>query len=185
MLCERCKKNEATVSYREIMNGKEKKYLLCEDCAKEMEKNGEISFSAPKLFGQNESAFASKFFGENESSLLNSMFGSLFAPARGERALSEAKKCPLCGATFGELVKEGKVGCAKCYDAFAAELERTVSGIHGQSVHSGKSPAKLGGRLDVKQKIRSLERELKDAIKDERYERAAELRDEINTLRAQ
>ena len=173
MLCEKCKKNEATVSYREIMNGKEKKFLLCADCAKEMEKSGEISFSAPK------------FFGESEGSLFNSMFGSLFASARPERTLSEAKKCPLCGATFGELVKEGKVGCAKCYDAFASELERTVSGIHGQSVHSGKSPAKLAGKLDVKQKIRALERELKEAIKDERYERAAELRDELNTLRAQ
>ena len=172
MLCEKCKKNEATVSYREIMNGKEKKFLLCADCAKEMEKSGEISLSAPKFFGESESLF-------------NSMFGSLFAPVRGERTLSEAKKCPLCGATFGELVKEGKVGCAKCYDAFAAELERTVSGIHGQALHSGKSPAKLGGKLDVKQKIRTLERELKEAIKDERYERAAELRDELNTLRAQ
>ena len=173
MKCERCKKNEATVSYREIMNGKEKKYLLCEDCARELEESGEISLSAPK------------FFGNDEGSLLNSMFGSLFAPARGERNLAEAKKCPLCGATFGELVKEGKVGCAKCYDAFGAELERTITGIHGQAVHSGKSPAKLGGKLDVKQKMRALEKELKEAIKDERYERAAELRDELNALRAQ
>ena len=172
MLCERCKTNEATVHYREIMNGKEKKYLLCADCAREMEKSGEISFSAPKFFAESEN-------------MLNSMFGSLFAPPRGERALSEAKKCPLCGATFGELVKEGKVGCAKCYDTFAAELERTISGIHGQSTHAGKSPAKLRDKLDVKQKIRALERELREAIKDERFERAAELRDELNGLRAQ
>ena len=173
MLCERCKKNEATVHYREIMNGKEKKYLLCADCAKELEKSGEISLSAPQ------------FFGESEGSLFNSMFGSLFAPARGERALSEAKKCPLCGATFGELVNEGKVGCAKCYDVFGQELERTISGIHGQSTHAGRSPAKLKDKLDVPQRIRALERELKEAIKDERYERAAELRDELNSLRAQ
>ena len=173
MLCERCKKNEATVHYREIMNGKEKKYLLCSDCAKELEKSGEISLSAPK------------FFNDAESGLFNSMFGSLFAPQRGERSLSEAKKCPLCGATFGELVKEGKVGCAKCYDTFASELERTVTGIHGQSTHTGRSPAKLKDKLDVRQRIRALERELKDAIKDERYERAAELRDELNSLRAQ
>ena len=171
MLCERCKKNEATVHYREIMNGKEKKYLLCADCAKELEKSGEISLSAPKFFG--------------EGDVFNSMFGSLFAPARGERALSEAKKCPLCGATFGELVNEGKVGCAKCYDVFGQELERTISGIHGQATHTGRSPAKLKDKLDVRQRIRALERELKEAIKDERYERAAELRDELNSLRAQ
>ena len=173
MLCERCKKNEATVHYREIMNGKEKKYLLCADCAKELEKSGEISFSAPK------------FFGDAETGMFNSMFGSLFAPARGERTLSEAKRCPLCGAAFGDLVKEGKVGCAKCYDTFSTELERTISGIHGQSSHARKSPAKLRDKLDVRQKIRALERELKEAIRDERYERAAELRDELNSLRAQ
>lgn len=173
MLCERCKKNEATVHYREIINGKERKYLLCADCAREMEKSGEISFSAPK------------FFGDGELGALNSVFGSLFAPPRGAHTLSEAKKCPLCGATFNELVKEGKVGCAKCYDTFQAELERTISGIHAKETHTGKSPAKLRDKLDVKQKIRALERELKDAIRDERYERAAELRDELNTLRAQ
>ena len=173
MLCERCKKNEATVHYREIMNGKEKKYLLCSDCAKELEKSGEISFSAPKLFGDSETGF------------YNSMFGSLFAPVRGEKALSETKRCPLCGASFGELVKAGKVGCAKCYDTFGAELERTITGIHGQSTHAGRSPAKLKDELDVRQKIRALERELKEAIRDERYERAAELRDELNSLRAQ
>lgn len=173
MLCERCKRNEASVSYREIINGKEKKYLLCGECARELEESGEISFTAPK------------FFGDGELGMLNSMFGSLFAPARGERTLSETKKCPLCGAAFSELVKEGKVGCAKCYDTFQTELERTVSGIHGQASHTGKSPAKLRGKLDIKRKIRALESELKEAIKDERYERAAELRDELNKLRAQ
>lgn len=172
MLCERCKKNDAAIHYREIVNGKEKSYLLCADCAKELEKSGEISLGAPKLFG------------DGEMSTFNSMFGSLFAPRRGERALSESKKCPLCGATFGELVKEGKVGCAKCYEVFASELERTITGIHGQTTHSGKSPAKLRDKLDVRQKIGALERELKQAVKDERYERAAELRDEINALRA-
>ena len=35
----------------------------------------------------------------------------------------------------------------------------------------------------MKRRIRSLEGELKDAIKDERYERAAQIRDEINGLR--
>lgn len=173
MLCERCKKNEATVHYREIINGKERKYLLCGDCAREMEKSGEISFSAPKLFK------------DSEMGMLNSVFGSLFAPARGTHAVSEAKKCPLCGATFSELVKEGKVGCAKCYDTFQAELERTISGIHSKESHTGKSPAKVRDKLDIKQRIRALELELREAIRDERYERAAELRDELNILRAQ
>ena len=45
MLCEKCKKNEATVFYRENVNGKEKNYSLCQKCAEKLEKKGEISFS--------------------------------------------------------------------------------------------------------------------------------------------
>lgn len=170
MLCERCMKNEATVHYREILNGNEKRYLLCADCAREMEKNGEISFSAPKFFG-------------DDMGMFNSMFGSLFAPQKG--VIGDAKKCPLCGATFSELVKEGKVGCAKCYETFERELERTITGIHSQATHTGKSPALFRDKLDVKRRIRSLERELKEAVRDERFERAAQLRDELNGLKAQ
>ena len=42
MLCEKCKKNEATFYYHENVNGNEKNYRLCADCAKELEKSGEL-----------------------------------------------------------------------------------------------------------------------------------------------
>ena len=173
MLCEKCKKNEATVFYRENVNGNEKKYALCADCAKELEKSGEIQTNV--------------FRPQDDFPLMNSIFGSLFAPysAREPRRLSEDKRCPLCGASFRELAKEGRVGCASCYDTFSAELERTVSNIHSNAVHTGKTPSRLRGKLDVKKKIRALEGELKEAIRDERFERAAEIRDELNNLRAQ
>lgn len=55
MLCEKCKKNEASVFYRENINGKERKYSLCPECAAELEKNGEIKFSAfPHLSDMND-----------------------------------------------------------------------------------------------------------------------------------
>ena len=47
MLCEKCSKNEATVFYREIVNGKEKKYSLCSDCAAKLEKEGKALIIAP------------------------------------------------------------------------------------------------------------------------------------------
>ena len=64
-------------------------------------------------------------------------------------------------------------------------LQKTICDIHQNAVHTGRAPKKLSGKLDVKRRIRSLEGELKDAIKDERYERAAQIRDEINGLRGQ
>ena len=42
MLCERCKKKDATFYYHENVNGAEKTYSLCRDCADEMEKRGEF-----------------------------------------------------------------------------------------------------------------------------------------------
>lgn len=172
MICEKCMKKEAVIFYRENVNGKEKKYALCADCAKELEFKGEISINT--------------FPSQDEFGIFNSIFGSLFAPAENKlNKVSEGKRCPLCGATFRELAKEGKVGCASCYNTFANELGRTISNIHSNAVHTGKSPSKLRGKLDIKRKIRALENELKEAIRDERFERAAQIRDELNTLRAQ
>lgn len=172
MLCEKCKKNEATVYYREIVNGKEKSISLCADCARELEKKGEISLNTPS------------FFAQDDLGVFNSIFGSLF-DTRPRQSVTEGKKCPLCGASYAELAKEGKVGCPECYETFAKELERTIGGIHSNAVHTGRAPSRLRGKLDVKRRIRELEGELKEAISDERYERAAQIRDELNTLRGQ
>ena len=40
MLCQKCKKNEATVYYKENINGHVTEYNLCPECAAELEKNG-------------------------------------------------------------------------------------------------------------------------------------------------
>jgi len=178
MLCEKCKKNEATYHYRENVNGAEKAFHLCSECAKEMEKSGEI-----KGFGKD-----SVFDGFFAADPVSNVFASLFAPAgtRGQSAprISEKAKCSLCGASFEELAKEGKAGCPKCYEVFAAELEESIRRIHGRSSHTGRAPAKFREINDAKQKLLRLETELKEAIKNENYEHAAELRDEIRTLRA-
>jgi protein arginine kinase activator len=172
MLCEKCSKNEATVYYRENVNGKEKKYALCADCAKKLEANGEISLNS--------------FRPQDELGVFNSIFKNFFAPnEHNDAQIPETKRCPLCSSSFNELVKDGRVGCALCYDTFSAELERTISNIHSNAVHCGKSPSKFRGKLDVKRKIRALESELKEAIKDERFERAAQIRDELNSIRGQ
>lgn len=170
MICEKCKKNEASVFFRENINGKETKLSLCRDCAAELEKNGTAPYTS--LFNDDMGVF-------------NSIFGSLFSP-EPRQTVSEGKKCPLCSATYAQLAKEGKVGCPMCYETFEKELERTICQVHStNAVHTGKSPSRLRGKLDVKRRIRALEGELKEAISDERYERAAQIRDELNSLRGQ
>lgn len=178
MLCERCKKNEANYYYHESVNGAEKTYHLCAECAKELEKSGEI-----KNFAKDN--FMDSFF-TKELDSMNSVFSSLFSPAYSQGKLKnpERTKCSLCGATFDELARDGKTGCPKCYEVFADELDASIRRIHGRSSHTGRAPFKFREKNETKQKLHQLEKDLKEEIRNENYERAAELRDEIKALRA-
>jgi protein arginine kinase activator len=46
--------------------------------------------------------------------------------------------CPWCGLTRRELYAEGRMGCARCYETFAAEVTRALKEIHGEDEHIGK-----------------------------------------------
>lgn len=47
-------------------------------------------------------------------------------------------RCPKCGSSFNDIVREGRVGCAECYKVFYNELKPSLQRIHGQIRHSGK-----------------------------------------------
>lgn len=175
MLCDKCKNNNATVFFRENVNGKETKYALCRECADKLEKEGKLSLNYEFPFDS--------FFSESDS--LNNLFGSLFAPTFnvGSKKQLDKKKCSLCASTFDELISGGKVGCSKCYEIFAEELAPTIVRIHGNSKHSGRAPVKLRDKLDLKIRLQSLEKQMKEAIKSQEFERAAVIRDEIKSIK--
>lgn len=168
MLCERCKKNNATVYYTENINGKETKLALCSDCANEMKAAG----------GFGTDFFGGGFFGADMGALI----GSMFAPQKSARSAENTKKCDLCGMSFADLMKEGKAGCPRCYDAFGDELERTVAGIHGGTRHTGNVPAKYQAKKAEAQRIEELRQRIGEAVAVEDYELAAKLRDEIRAI---
>ncbi len=174
MLCDKCKKKEAVVFYREVINDHEKSMKLCADCAAEAEKSGAIGKSKPSdIFD------SMGYAGE-----VGSLFGGLFGlPTYHKQKVSEAKKCTLCASTFAELVKSGKVGCPECYKVFADELSGTVSRLHGATTHCGRAPGKMRESYARRAQIKELEAELKSAIEAEEYERAAEIRDKLRSLR--
>lgn len=173
MLCDKCKKKDATFFYNESVNGQKKSLALCSDCASEAEKSGEIgALDFPKK----------TYFDPFED--MNSIFGSLFGtPQYQKKSIGEVKRCTLCGAEFRELVAEGKVGCPECYKVFADELSHTIAKIHGTTAHNGSSPARFEEGRERKLKIKTLEAELKKAVAEEEYERAAQLRDELRALK--
>ena len=165
MLCERCKKNEATVFYEENINGASRSYSLCSECASEMKKNGELSgiFSVPNLTG-----FHDQLFG--------GLFGLTEAPAKAR------KTCPLCSSTFSDFQKNGKTGCPECYKTFGDELKSTIRSIHGNVKHIGRAPAKFRKNREKENELKALKEQLKEAIASENFELAAELRDKVRAI---
>ena len=174
MLCQKCKKNNATIHYRENINGKVTEYSLCADCAAELERDGVIKFENPFSDFMRDGIF-------DFSSMLPSFFTSL------NHALGsgESKRCPVCGSTFDDIARSGRIGCPQCYETFADELAATVNQLHGTSKPQGRIPKRFGEKQNREAEINALKEEQKKAIEAQEFEKAAELRDKIKALEAE
>lgn len=109
MLCQRCKHNEATVNYVEIVNGNKFESHLCPYCYAEL-------------------------YGELNSKSAGDIWAGLFgdsAPAK--------KVCPVCGLSYADYERTGLLGCASCYDVFKDELIPSIRRIQGKVKHVGKA----------------------------------------------
>ncbi len=182
MKCENCGNNEANVKYTQIINGVKKEMHLCEECSRELGIGTDLGFNMqmdiPSFFGE--------IFDEyNNLSLLPS-FGTL-----------KEEKCNSCGMTYDEFASTGKFGCPTCYDVFSDRLDPILRSIQGNNRHVGRKSKdqdtgilkkvsekkeEIKSKVKENSKIADLKNELKKAIKDERYEDAAKLRDKINDL---
>ena len=172
MLCDRCKKNEATVHIKEFHDGKCTTHHLCNECAREtqpVEGVGNIGFNlAEMLF--NVDKFAQSLHAEKEKKQID----------------KSLQTCPKCGWTVDKIRKnDGKTGCPECYHTFNDIIKQAISHFQKGPLHVGKrpgaadesSPALLQAELD------SLQKELKLLIVKEEYEAAAICRDRINDLK--
>lgn len=89
------------------------------------------------------------------------------------------RRCPGCNTSLVEIRKSGRVGCPACYTAFREHLEPLLQRVHGATRHvSG------GNGHGARDELRRLEAALRRAVAEEDYERAARLRDRIETTRA-
>lgn len=177
MLCNNCKKNEANFYYKKITNGKNTEYALCAECAKKLKSEGKLD---PDVYGGIPSLFGGGLFDPFDSAA-NTLYGSLFSLGGNAKA-SAAKKCELCGSSYADLKKNGKVGCARCYDTFAEELAGTIYSIHGNASYTGNAPKGQTEKRERDAEIARLRGELSEAIQAERYEDAAVIRDSIRKL---
>lgn len=164
MKCQKCNKNNATTHIKRVINGEFEEYNLCSECAKEMGYNN--------IFG----SFTDDF---------NSLFGSFFENALPAR--SQATRCEFCGTSYSDIARTGMVGCANCYDIFSDRIMPTVRRVHGNTTHCGKNSqfakSELAGTKEEKSSdIDALKAEIDKAIKNQEFEKAAELRDKIKAM---
>ena len=158
MLCENCKKNQATIHYQQIVNGEKIELNLCNECAIKMQTG--ISFD----------------------SMFKGFLDSFINMGTNNYNSQNLLSCPTCKMTFEEFKHTGKVGCAKCYETFNKQFSPILKNIQGSTHHTGKIPKKAGSELSTKRQIANLREELKKAVELEEYEKAAKLRDKIKDL---
>ena len=92
--------------------------------------------------------------------------------------------CPNCGLSYTKFKEMARLGCPQCYDAFSMQLTPLLKRIHGNCTHKGKSP-NAAAPTQTETSITDLKIDLKNAIEQEDYEKAAELRDRIKDIKKQ
>ncbi len=91
--------------------------------------------------------------------------------------------CPECGFRMRQFRREGRLGCAECYNAFAGSLDEFLGELHGERLHRGRTPDSPGSEADsdvTDPETVRLRADLARAVDAEDYERAARLRDIID-----
>ncbi|MBR4957780.1 MAG: UvrB/UvrC motif-containing protein [Lentisphaeria bacterium] len=171
MLCDICKKNEATIHYKEIVGGQQKSLNVCAECAQKHEKASGMNFGAFNL-----------------AEMLFNLGKHAGKPAEEpEISVPEPLTCKACGRTVRDLHDSGgRLGCAGCYTSFAPLLEDVLNRVQRGKVHVGKRPGakrrNAGNAAVNAAKLAALRKELDTLIKVENYEKAAQVRDAIREL---
>lgn len=92
------------------------------------------------------------------------------------------KSCPHCDLSFIEFRNTGRLGCPNDYYEFRDELLPLLENIHGETKHCGKTPRRSPHTRKTQTELMNLRNQLKQAIGEEDYERAATLRDQIKEI---
>jgi protein arginine kinase activator len=154
--------NEATVHLTEFRDGVKHEMHLCESCAAAKGLPGKSHFSIQQLLA----GIASQ--------------GAALGAQKTRKGKEAA--CPGCGTTLSQFQGSGRFGCPECYTTFKDEVQNLVEKIHDSTQHCGKVPRRTSTEVTLQKDLRQLQTELKRAVRQEEYERAAQIRDQIKVL---
>lgn len=161
MLCQNCQKRTANVHITQIINNKKIEKYLCEQCANEKSK-----------------------FGFGPVNMNDFLSGFIVAGNDDSRVDIEPRdaSCEICGMSFEDFRKTGKMGCSSCYQSYGEKMKPILKRLNGNIEHTGKTPARISKVLEVSKEIERLKMMLGKAIQTEEYEKAAEIRDRIKEM---
>lgn len=163
MQCQICNKRTATIHLTEISEGVRTEMHICEHCATEQ------GIAAQSQISVND--------------LLSNLLASQPSDDELLASADDVSVCPSCGFTLDRLRKEGTLGCPHDYEVFQHSLLPLIERAHnGSSTHCGKVPSKIPAETKQLAELSQLRQELERAVRNEDYERAAELRDKIKPL---
>ncbi|MCI0498559.1 MAG: UvrB/UvrC motif-containing protein [Planctomycetales bacterium] len=163
MICQSCKEKTATIHLTEITSGQRCETHLCQDCARQQ------GLTVKTQMPLNE--------------LLNTLLSAqpkTGNPAPSSVSVQSEHACPSCGMTLKRFAAEPLLGCPNDYAEFQVELLPLIEQSHnGKSRHCGKVPAGTSDQDRKEIQLIQLRRKLEQAIKNEDYEAAAKIRDQI------
>ena len=176
--CDVCQSNEAEVFLTQIVGGKMQKVNLCKSCSKDRGVDDPTGFALTELL--------SGLGTSTETEKPAVAHGSETSGGSGETTTTvTAAKCPVCGFTQADFKKTGRLGCSECYQMFTESLGSLLKAMHKGTHHTGKMPVALARRKEITERMKNLQDDLQKAVKDEDYENAASLRDQIRRLSGQ
>jgi protein arginine kinase activator len=160
MKCQNCHKRDATVHLTEIKGGGKHEMHLCESCAAAKGLPGKAHFSIQDLL----------------AGIASSQQSST------QKRRTKELQCPACELTISQFQATGRFGCGDCYKAFETEILPLIEKIHDSTQHVGKVPGRASPEVTMQKEVRHLHLELKRAIVQEEYEKAAQLRDRVKKI---
>jgi protein arginine kinase activator len=156
MKCEKCK-NEATFHYQSNINGEKSEYHLCAECAKEAGFGDVMDFRPRSMFD----SFWREPFGGLMSGFFDEPFGSW-----GRSLMAPVMAIPQVRIMIGSPEKSEEVRGA----------------VEAEEKAKDNIPKDAGDEIRGKRELFALKHQLRSAIRNEEFEKAAELRDRIRGL---
>ena len=158
MKCENCGKNEVTFVYQSNINGKVTEKHLCSECAEKLGYTQKIAAHSQRMM---QNFFGNSIFG-------NSFFDDFFSPVP---------------SLMGRMLEDP-------FDVFFADMPALGAAPVQQQEQVNQKQDDLVGkeeqsRFAYMRQMNALKMEMKKAVHQENFERAAELRDQIHQLEAE